>query len=103
MHERNDCFPAGSRAWRPRRPRGRSGFRVLGAVASAGIIGFAFGARASDAGLHQLAVILTAASAVLLAGILADRDLRHRVMTTTSAQPSPAKRPPAAAVRAPAR
>jgi MFS family permease len=52
-------------------------FMYLGAIASAGIIGFAFGLRASDAGLHQLAVILTVASAVVLAAILADRSLRR--------------------------
>jgi MFS family permease len=78
-------------------------FMYLGAITSAGIIGFAFGARASDAGLHQLAVILTAVSAVLLAGVLLDRDLRHRVMTTTSAQQRPATRHRAAAARAHAR
>lgn len=50
-------------------------FMYLGAIASAGITGFAFGARATDAGLHQLAVILTVASVVVLAAIFADRSL----------------------------
>ena len=49
----------------------------LGAIASAGITGFAFGARATDAGLHHLAVILTITSAVLLAATVADPGLRH--------------------------
>jgi MFS family permease len=68
-------------------------FMYLGAIAAAGIIGFAFGARASDAGLHQLAFILTAASAVLLAGILADRGLRHRA-SAVPRQQSPAAATP---------
>ncbi|MGE5292339.1 MAG: hypothetical protein ACM3ML_35165 [Micromonosporaceae bacterium] len=53
-------------------------FMYLGAIASAGITGYAFGARATDAGLHHLAVILIIVSAVLLAATLADRDLHHR-------------------------
>ncbi len=60
-------------------------FMYLGAIASAGITGFSFGARAADAGLHHLAVILTIASAVALAAILLDRDLRSRA-------PAPARR-----------
>jgi len=68
-------------------PRGQTGaaagllrtFMYLGAIASAGITGVAFGARATDAGLHQLAVILTVASAVVLAAIFADRGLRRSV------------------------
>jgi hypothetical protein len=57
-------------------------FMYLGAIASAGITGFAFGARATAAGLHHLAVILTITSAVLLAATLAGRDLHHRAATS---------------------
>ena len=71
-------------------------FMYLGAIASAGIIGFAFGARATDAGLHRLGVILTVASLILLAAILADRDLRRRALAPAPA-PTPAA-PPAATV-----
>ena len=54
----------------------------LGAIASAGIIGFAFGARASDAGLHHLALIATTISAILLAATLADPGPRQRAATS---------------------
>jgi len=50
-------------------------FMYLGAIASAGLISLSFGHAATDAGLHRLAVILTAAGAGLLAGTLADRKL----------------------------
>jgi hypothetical protein len=66
----------------------------LGAIASAGITGFAFGARATDAGLHHLGVILTIASAVLLAATLADRDLHHRVATSGQGRTEAAPRQP---------
>ena len=46
----------------------------LGAIASASLISLSFGHAATDAGLHHLAVILTAAAA-LLAATLADRKL----------------------------
>jgi len=46
-----------------------------GVLASAGLISLSFGHAATDAGLHRLAVILTAAGAGLLAGTLADRKL----------------------------
>ena len=49
----------------------------LGAIASAGVTGFAFGARATDAGLHHLAIILTITAAILLAATLADPGLHH--------------------------
>jgi MFS family permease len=55
-------------------------FMYLGAIASAGIIAFAFGAEATTAGLHRLGLILTVASLGLLAGVLADRDLHHRAL-----------------------
>jgi MFS family permease len=57
-------------------------FMYLGAIASAGITGFVFGARATDGGLHHLAMILIITSAVLLAATLADRDLHHRAATS---------------------
>jgi predicted MFS family arabinose efflux permease len=57
-------------------------FMYLGAIASAGITGFAFGARATDAGLHHLAVILTITSAVVLAAALADPGLHHRAASS---------------------
>jgi len=44
----------------------------LGAIASAGLISLSFGHAATDAGLHRLAVILTAAAAGLFAATLAD-------------------------------
>jgi MFS family permease len=47
-------------------------FMYLGAIASASLISFSFGHAATDAGLHRLAVILTAAAALLLAATLAD-------------------------------
>lgn len=45
----------------------------LGAIASASLIGACFGRQATDGGLHQLALILVIASAVLLAAAIADR------------------------------
>jgi len=48
-------------------------FMYLGAIASASLIGLCYGREASDAGLHRLALILTAAGAVLLAVTIADR------------------------------
>jgi MFS family permease len=53
-------------------------FMYVGAIASAGLISLSFGHAATDAGLHHLAVILTAAAAVLLAATLADRGLAAR-------------------------
>jgi MFS family permease len=47
-------------------------FMYLGAIASAGLISLSFGHAATDAGLHRLAVILTAAAAGLFAATLAD-------------------------------
>ncbi|QKG25359.1 MFS transporter [Actinomadura verrucosospora] len=51
-------------------------FMYLGAIASASLIGFAYGARATDAGLHRLAATLTVASLVLLVTTVFDRTLR---------------------------
>jgi hypothetical protein len=50
-------------------------FTYLGAIASAGLIGLAFGAKATTEGLHRLGLILTAASLVLLASVLVDRQV----------------------------
>jgi len=50
-------------------------FMYLGAIASASLISLSFGHAATDAGLHRLAVILTAAAAALLAATLAGRKL----------------------------
>ena len=50
-------------------------FMYLGAIASASLISLSFGPAATDAGLHRLAVILTAAAAALLAATLAGRKL----------------------------
>jgi MFS family permease len=54
-------------------------FMYLGAVLSTSLIGTAFGQRATDTGLHNLALVLTVASVVLLAGTL---------LTARSAPPS---------------
>jgi hypothetical protein len=51
-------------------------FMYLGAILSATLISTSFGQRASDAGLHSLARILTAASVLLLAGTLLSPGLR---------------------------
>ena len=48
-------------------------FMYLGAIVSASLISLSFGPAATDAGLHRLAVILTAAATALLAASLADR------------------------------
>jgi MFS family permease len=50
-------------------------FMYLGAIASASLISLSFGHAATDAGLHRLAVILTAAATALLITTLADRKL----------------------------
>ena len=50
-------------------------FMYLGVIASASLISLSFGHAATDAGLHRLAVMLTAAAVVLFAAILADRKL----------------------------
>lgn len=50
-------------------------FMYLGAIASASLVSLSFGHAATDAGLHRLAVMLTAAAVVLFAAILADRKL----------------------------
>ncbi|WP_424641433.1 MFS transporter [Embleya sp. AB8] len=53
-------------------------FSYLGAIGSASLIGATFGARASDAGLHHLAAILTATSVLLLAATAFDPALRTK-------------------------
>jgi MFS family permease len=47
----------------------------MGAIFSAGLIGVAYGRRATDRGLHELAVIFVAISAVLLVGTILDRTI----------------------------
>lgn len=69
-------------------------FMYLGAIASAGITGLAFGARATDGGLHQLALILTAVSVLLLAAILADGSLRRASSSPSQAGDQQAQRTP---------
>ncbi|GCE00469.1 MFS transporter [Embleya hyalina] len=52
-------------------------FSYLGALASASLIGTTFGPRATDAGLHHLAMILTVMSVVLVAATALDPALRR--------------------------
>jgi len=51
-------------------------FMYLGAIASAALIGLAYGPRATDAGLHHLSIVLTIVSAGLIAVTAFDRTLR---------------------------
>jgi sugar phosphate permease len=50
-------------------------FGYLGAIGAASLLGLMFGARATDQGFHALALVMTAASALLLVFILLDRTL----------------------------
>ncbi|KAB2383434.1 MFS transporter [Actinomadura montaniterrae] len=50
-------------------------FMYLGAIASASMIGLAYGPRATDAGLHRLAAVLTVVALTLLAVTAIDRTL----------------------------
>lgn len=52
-------------------------FMYVGAIASAGLIGLAFGGAATDRGLHTLAAVLVIGSAAVLLGTLFDRTLRR--------------------------
>jgi MFS family permease len=53
-------------------------FQYIGAITASSLIGLFYGPRASEAGLHGLAVAMIALSALLLAGTVADRTLaRH--------------------------
>ena len=54
-------------------------FMYLGAIASAGLIGLAYGHRATDAGLHRLAAVLTVVALALLAVTAVDRTLAKNV------------------------
>ncbi len=47
----------------------------LGAIGSAGLLSLAYGHRATDAGLHRLALIMGAISAVLVVAVVLDRTL----------------------------
>lgn len=48
----------------------------LGAILSASLISITYRQQATDAGLHSLAVVLTAASALLLVATVSSRSLR---------------------------
>lgn len=50
-------------------------FMYLGAIVSASLISISYGSRATDAGLHHLALWLTAVAVVLVAATAADRSL----------------------------
>lgn len=53
-------------------------FQYIGAITASSLIGLFYGQRASDAGLHGLAVAMIVLSALLLVGTVADRTLaRH--------------------------
>jgi sugar phosphate permease len=53
-------------------------FQYIGAITASSLIGLFYGSRASDAGLHGLAVAMIVLSALLLVGTVADRTLaRH--------------------------
>lgn len=54
-------------------------FMYLGAITSAGMIGLAYGRRATDAGLHHLAAVLTVVALALLAVTAVDRTLAKNV------------------------
>jgi MFS family permease len=58
-------------------------FMYVGAIASASLISLSFGRTATDAGLHHLAVLLTAAAVVLLVVTVADRGLAVSSITRT--------------------
>ncbi len=47
--------------------------QYIGAIVSASLIGLCYGRRAGDAGLHSLAVIFVALSALLLVGVVVDQ------------------------------
>jgi MFS family permease len=53
----------------------------LGAIAAASLLSITFGARATDAGLHTLGIILTISSAALVTAIFLDRELRISAAT----------------------
>jgi sugar phosphate permease len=55
-------------------------FMYLGAIASASLISLCFGQRATDGGLHRLALLLTIAALGLLVATIADHGLarQHR-------------------------
>jgi MFS family permease len=65
--------------------------QYIGAIVQSSLIGFVFGARADDAGLHRLAVILGGLGVVLFVITVTDRAVR-----TPRAEPSAASGPGAA-------
>jgi len=62
----------------------------IGSIASATITGLVFRTRVSDHGLHEIAVILAAASAVILLMTLADRRIPARPRGAATGQPDTA-------------
>ena len=52
--------------------------QYIGALFSASLIGLVYGHHASNGGLHELAVVFLALSAVLLAGAVLDPTIRRR-------------------------
>ena len=62
-------------------------FGYLGSIASATITSIVFHARVSDAGLHDMALILVAVAAVVLLMTLLDRQLPRRSKALSSATP----------------
>jgi hypothetical protein len=58
----------------------------IGSIASATITSLVFRTQVSDHGLHQIAVILTAVSVVILLMTLADRRIHARPHDTTNGQ-----------------
>lgn len=59
-------------------------FSYLGAIASASLISLTFGEQATDAGLHELALILTFGSAATILTVVFDRELRKPAPDKTS-------------------
>ncbi|MCW2904976.1 MAG: major facilitator superfamily 1 [Streptosporangiaceae bacterium] len=53
-------------------------FQYIGAITSSSLIGLFYGNRASDGGLHAMAMAMIVLSALLLVGTLADRTLGRR-------------------------
>jgi MFS family permease len=62
-------------------------FGYIGSIASAAITSIVFHARVSDAGLHDMALILVGVAAVVLLMTLLDRQLPRRPKALGSATP----------------
>jgi MFS family permease len=59
-------------------------FAYFGAIGAASLLGLMFGAGATDDGFHALALVMTAASALLLVFILLDRTLPRGALASMS-------------------